>query len=168
MVLISEAQERERGISYFHKPIVQGWTTPSSWRSRWRRCWGRWRPHRQGSAGVVLLQSTAPGLCFMFLCSSPPPRDLIRGAPYIGVFRSRQSRGRKMDGIGASRAEIGGPTRPGTGPAWAILFWPSGLRSFASLAPKSSPVKILTFVKFQLIWTSFGSLKHQNIEMGVF
>jgi hypothetical protein len=74
--------------------------------------------------------------------------------------------GGKMDGIGASRAEIGGPTRPGTGPTWAILFWPSGLRSFASLAPKSYPVKILTSVKFQLIWTSFGSLKHQNIERG--
>ena len=27
-MLISESQREERYISYFHKPIVQGWTTP--------------------------------------------------------------------------------------------------------------------------------------------
>ena len=38
----------------------------------------------------------------------------------------------------------------------------------ASFAPKSSSFIKLMLVNFQVIWTSFGSLKHQNIENRVF
>ena len=88
--------KRERYISYFHKPIVQRWTTPSSSWRQWRSCWRRWRPRRQRPAGVFPLQSSAPGLCFVV--SVFRRRSLSRkpwGGLYIVVFRSRRSFGKK-------------------------------------------------------------------------
>ena len=108
MVLISEAQERKRYISYFHKPIVQGWNTPSSSWRRWRRCWGRCRPRRQRSARVFPLRSTGPGLCFvvsLFTASSSQRRVAI----FIVGFRSRRSRGRKDRRQRSHEAPEGGP-----------------------------------------------------------
>ena len=66
-MLISEAQEREREryICYFHKPIVQRWTTPSSSWRQWRCRWRRRTPLRQRSAGVSPLQSAASWSLFL-------------------------------------------------------------------------------------------------------
>ena len=76
--------------------------------------------------------------------------------------------GAKIDGNGAPRAKRGGPTRPGTWAAWAHSSGPSGLLLFASFAPRSCSFQKMMLVNFQVIWTSFGSLKHQNIENRVF
>ena len=50
----------------------------------------------------------------------------------------------------------------------AHLSWPSGLRLFAFFAPTLRSFQKLMLVNFQVIRTSFGSLKHQNIENRVF
>ena len=141
-MLISEAQERKRYICYCHKHIVQRWTTPSSsW--RWWRCLWRRRPLRQGSAGVSPSDLQPPGLCFWFLLCGGPPVEKHQGTSYIGVLGHEDASGRRIDANGATRAEIGGPTRPGTVAAWDPPFWSSGLHSLTSFAPKSSPSKIM-------------------------
>ena len=101
-----------------------------------------------------------------FCVSPPPPRDLRRGAIFIVGFRSRRSRGRNSNGV--TRLQKVLPTRPRNLAAWATPCWASGLLSFASFALKSSFFIKLMLVNFQVIWTSFGSLKHQNIENRVF
>ena len=162
-------KREERYISYFHKPIAQGWTTPySSWR-RWRCRWGRWRPRRQRSAGVFALQSTAPDLCFgvsvFSAASSPKGAGRLFLYSFLGQDEASE---RKIDGNGATRVKMSGPTRPRNLAAWAYLFWPSGFHFFASFAPTLSSFQKMILVKFQVNWTSFGSLKHQNIENRVF
>ena len=83
-----------------------------------------------------------------------------RGLFLYSVLGQTRVGGEKIDGNGASRPKRRGPTRPMYLAAWAHLSWPSGLRLFASFAPKSSSFQILTLVNLQVIWTSFGSLKH--------
>ena len=103
-MLISEAQREERYISYFHKPMVQGWTTPSSSWRRWRSRWRRWRPRRQRPARVFPLQSAAPGLLFhgiVFLRSSPP--KAIGGLFLLSFLGQDEGTEMKTDGIGATR-----------------------------------------------------------------
>ena len=71
-----------------------------------------------------------------------------------------------MDGVGAPRPKQGGPMRPGTGAAWAHLFWPPGLRFLVSSTPSLLPSKIMTPVKGEVIWTSFDYLKLKSKNPG--
>ena len=116
-------------------------------------------------------RSFPPPICnsrslFRGFCGAPFRR--ASGTIFIVVLGQDGGSGKKIDGNGASRAKMVGPMRPGTVAAWATPFWASGLRLFASFAPKSSSFQILILINFQVIWTSFGSLKHQNIENRVF
>ena len=116
-------------------------------------------------------RSFPPAICnsrSLFRCFCGAPSRERRGTIFIGGFRSKRSRWRKDRRQRSSEGQSGGPTRPGTWAAWAHLSGPSGLRLFASFAPRSSSFQILMLLKLQVIWTSFGSLKHQNIENGVF
>ena len=93
----------------------------------------------------------------------------VEGLFFIVGFRSRRSRGRKDRRQRSHEAPEGvGPTRPRNLAAWATPFWAPGLPSFAFFTPKSSSFIKLTLINFQVTWTSFGSLKHQNIENRVF
>ena len=83
-----------------------------------------------------------------------------RGLFLLSVLGQNLVSGEKIDGSGATRAKLVGPTRPLYLAAWFTLFWASGLRLFACFAPKSSSFQILTLLNLQVIWTSFGSLKH--------
>ena len=85
-----------------------------------------------------------------------------RGTIFIVILGQDEYSRRKIDSNGATRAELVGPTRPRNLAAWAYLFWPSDFYFFASFAPR------LFSINFQVIWTSFGSLKLKNIENRVF
>ena len=160
-VLISEAQREERYISYFHKPIVQRWATPSSSWRRWRCRWRRWRPRRQRPAGVFPLQSAAPNLRFgVFVFVRRSFQRTTRDLFYRRFLGQDEGGGAKIDGNGATRAKRVGPTRPQYLATWATPVWSSDLRLFASFAHRSSCFQILTPVNFQVISLTFGSLKH--------
>ena len=105
---------------------------------------------------------------FWFLSCGGPPLEKRRGTSYIGVFRSRDASGRRIDANGATRAKLSGPTQPGTVAAWDPLVWSSGLRSLTSFAPKSSPSKIMTLLKFIAHHDVVKVLKHIKKEIGVF
>lgn len=66
-----------------------------------------------------------------------PPKN-VGGPLYKGFLGQDGVVEKKIDGSGAPRPNLVGPTRPGTGAAWAHLFAASGLRLLASFAPKSS------------------------------
>ena len=89
-------KREERYISYFHKPIVQGWTTPSSSWRRWRRCWGEME-----TTPTALRRSFPPPICrsrSLFRGFSVCGRLLaiyVGGAIFIVGFRSRWSCRRK-------------------------------------------------------------------------
>ena len=134
-MLISESQREEGYISYFHKPIVQGWTTPSSSWRRWKSRWRRWRPRRQRPAGVFPLQLQSRSLFHVFCVSTTLPSERRWETIFIVVFRSRRGSEKKIDGIGGSSPRIVGPMRPRNLAAWAHLSWPSGLRLFAFFTP---------------------------------
>ena len=135
--------ERERYISYFYKPIVQRWTTPSSSWRRWRSRWRRWRPRRQRPAGVFPLQSSAPGLCFvvsLFWRRSFSRKP--RGGLYIVVFRSRRSFGKKDRQQRRPEGHFGGShtvrESGRVGPS-LLAFWSPFLRflcAYVSFLPK--------------------------------
>ena len=113
-------KREERYISYFHKPIVPGWTTPSSSWRRWRCRWRRRRPLRLRSAGVFPSNLQPPGLCFFFLSYGGSLLEERRGALYIGDFRSR---GPKQVGPrGQVQASRGAPT---FGPPDSVCLLPS-------------------------------------------
>jgi hypothetical protein len=91
------------------------------------------------------------------------------GGLYIVVFRSRRSFGKKDRRQRRPEGQDGGPhavrESGHVGPP-LLAFWSPFLRflcAYVSFLPKK-----MIPVKFQVIWTSFGSLKHQNIEKGVF
>ena len=119
-------------------------------------------------ARVFPLQSTALNLCFGVSVFRRPPFRRASGTIFIVGFRSRRRFGEKIDSNGASRPQMVGPTWPRNLAAWATLFWPSCLRLFASFAPTLCSFQKRMLVNFQVIWTSLGSLKHQNIENRVF
>ena len=160
---------REIVSSYHHKPKVQGVdyslfimetmekslekieTTPAA-------------PRRSFPPPICNSRSLFHGFCV----SAALPSERRWETIFIVIFRSRRGSGKKIDGIGGSRPRIVGPTRPRNLAAWAHLSWPSGLRLFASFAPTLRSFQKLMLVNFQVIRTSFGSLKHQNIENRVF
>ena len=76
--------------------------------------------------------------------------------------------GRRIDANGATRAEIGGPMWPGTIAAWGTLFWPSGLRSLASFATRSSSFQNNDPCKFIAHYDVVNVLKEIKKEIGVF
>ena len=93
----------------------------------------------------------------------------LGGCLYIVVFRSRRSFGKKDRRQQRPEGQDGGPhavrESGHVGPPLSA-FWSPFLQflcAYVSFLPKK-----VTPVKFQVIWTSFGSLKHQNIEKGVF
>ena len=104
-----------------------------------------------------------------WFCVSPlPPFETHRGTIFIVGFRSRRSHGDEDRRHRSLEGQIGGSTRPRNLATWAYLFWPSGFHFSASFAPTLCSFQKLMLVNFQVIWTSFGSLKHQNIENRVF
>ena len=104
----------------------------------------------------------------VFLCFRWPPSEKQRETIFIVVFRSRRSfwkkdrRQRSHEGPDewSHAAKESGHV--------GHLFRPSGLHFFASFAPMHSSFQKMILVNFQVNWTSFGSLKHQNIENRVF
>ena len=106
-------KREERYISYFHEPIIQGWTThSSSWRW-WRLCW------RDGDhAGSAPSEFSPSDLQVQisvswFLCFRPPPRDLRRGLFLYSVLGQDGVVGEKIDGNGATRLQKVGPMESG-------------------------------------------------------
>jgi hypothetical protein len=74
----------------------------------------------------------------------------------------------KINDIAAMREKCAGPMRPRNLAVWAMLVWPLWLPCCISFAPKSCSVEKLVPLKFEVIWTLFGSLKVKNIEKEVF
>ena len=118
--------------------------------------------------------SFPPPICSsrsLFWCFSVYGRLRLEnfGGLFIQSFLGQdEASGRRINANGASRPKTPGPTRLGNLAAWAYVFWPSGLHSFASFAHTPSSFQKLMPSNFQVILTSFGSLKHQNIENRVF
>ena len=127
---------------------------------------GEMETTRQRPAGVFPLQSAAPGLCFGV--SAALSSGKRRGTIFIVGFRSRGRFGKKDRRKQSHEAQNKGSTRRRNLAAWAYLFWLSGFHFFASFAPTLSSFQKMISVNFQVIWTSFGSLKLKNIENRVF
>ena len=84
------------------------------------------------------------------------------------IFGRKKDYGKRKQANGDPRAKRAWPTRPRNLAAWAHPKSSSDFLLCASLAPTLRSFQKLMLVNFQVIWTSFGSLKHQNIEKGVF
>ena len=121
-------------------------------------------PRRSFPPPICNSRSLFRGFCVSAALLSDEPRGLFLQS----VLGQDEASGKKIDGNGATRTKLVGPTRPRNLATWAPLFWPSGLRLFASFAPTLRSFQKLMLVNYQVIWTSFGSLKHQNIENRVF
>jgi hypothetical protein len=74
----------------------------------------------------------------------------------------------KIDDIGATRWQQVGPMRPKHLAMWAMHVSSLDLLCCTSFSPKSCSMEKLAPIKFQVIWTPFGSLKVKNIEKEVF
>jgi hypothetical protein len=128
----NEAQEINRTI-YCHKPIVQRWTTPSSW--RWWWCWRRrgWRSVRGRLRQCFPLQSLLEQplfMCFMFL-------HRLISRSFLGQAEHQET---KMDGIGIRRLKR----------AWVV--WPAGrLRHLGLFGPWASSRWLLDLQQVLLI-----------------
>ena len=91
------------------------------------------------------------------------------GGPLIYTFLGHEDAyGQRIDAIGATRANWDRPMRPGTVAAWGTLFWPSGLRSLASFAPRSSSFQNNDPRKFIAHYDVVKALKQIKKEIGVF
>jgi hypothetical protein len=90
--LNNKVYERNR-TSYCHKPVVQRWTTPSSW--RWWWCWhrGGWRKDQGWLRQRFPLQSLLEQPLFCVSCFSAAPDCDRRWGLYIGIFRSSWASG---------------------------------------------------------------------------
>ena len=104
----------------------------------------------------------------VFLCLCGAPFSKRQGTFFIGVFRSKLCRWSEDRRQWSHEGQTGGPHAATVPGRVGHPFWPSSLRLFASFAPRSSSFQILILLYLQVIWTSFGSLKHQNIENRVF
>ena len=141
--------KRERYISYFHKPIVQGWTTPSSSWRRWRSRWRRWRPRRQCPAGVSPSNLQLQVSVSWFLCFCGAPFRRASGTSFIVGFRSRRSFWRKDRRQRSLEAPDGGSHAAKesghVGPTKILLGLPfvRFLGSYALFLPKTDARKIL-------------------------
>ena len=113
---------------------------------------------RQPSVSLFLV------LCFSAASSRKTLGDLL----YRHFLGHEDASGRRIDANGAIRAEIGGPTRPGTVAAWGTIFWPSGLRSLSSFAPRSSSFQKNDPRKFISHYDVVKALKQIRKEIGVF
>jgi hypothetical protein len=104
-------EEYERNRSrYWHKPVVQRWTTPS-WSWWWWRHRRRWRSLRWWSWRSFPLQSSLrqpPFSCFD-VCAALSSRELF-GVIYIVSFREKYFGGPKNQGnrMIDGRTEVGG------------------------------------------------------------
>ena len=161
---------REIRSSYHHKPKVQGGglllfimvmmvemlekmeTTPAA-------------PRRSFPPPICSSRSFVS----WFSVSAALSSESRRGTIFIVVFRSRRRLGKKdrwqrshegPDGGSHAAKESGRVDPPSSGPRASVCSLPS--------LPRFVPSKKLMLVNFQVIWTSFGSLKHQNIENRVF
>ena len=104
----------------------------------------------------------------VFSCVAAPSSKNV-GGPFILAFLGHEDAfGRRIDANGATRAQIGGPTWPLYLAAWAPLFWPSGLRLFASFAPRSSSFQNNDPLKFAAHYDVVNALKQIKKEIGVF
>ena len=108
---------------------AHGWWRWRRWRWRWRR------PPDPSTGGEIQDQSdpetknvVAAAVCF---ANSPPFLGQRFFLVYEGVRRRPETR--RCPG-----ANWSGPTRPGTGAAWAPLFWASGTLSCLSFGPACS------------------------------
>ena len=88
------------------------------------------------------------------------------GALYIGVFRSRGCFRAKDRCKRGQEGQMGWAHAARYCSRMGPPFGSSGLRSLTSFAPRSSSFQNNDPRKFQLIWTSFGSLKVKNMEKG--
>ena len=118
---------------------------------------------RGDSGGVSPLRSS-PAAAFCLSVSSLVFLRRLLAKLFGGLFMQSvlgqdEASGRRIDANGATRAKIGGPPRPSTVAAWAPPFRPSGLHFFPSFFPMLFFFQKMIPVNFQLIWTSFGSLK---------
>ena len=106
---------------------------------------------------------------FLVLCFSTTSLRNSSGDYLCSRFLGHEdASGRRIDANGATRAKISGPTWLQYQAAWGTPFWPSSLHFFPSFFLMLCFFKIMIPINFQVIWTSFWSLKHQNIENRVF
>jgi hypothetical protein len=150
--------------SYCHKPIVQRWNTPSSW--RWWWCWRQrgWRSDRGDFSSVSPSNLRWNGLCFCLSCfSAASDCDCIRSI-YIGIVRS-SSASRDKDWRCwrlEARTTLGGTAWQG--PAPPVLIWPLDLNSLSSSSLGASRDKILMLQKSQVNLSPGRSLKLKNTQ----
>ena len=125
--------ERDKPHSYRHEPSAPRETT-HTWSCDEEldgevddeHAGGGWSPPEVDSGSVSPLRSSpAVAFClpvsgFVFLCRLL--LENIGGLFMKLVLGQDGTRGTKIDGIGATRADWGGPTRPGIGAAWALPF----------------------------------------------
>jgi hypothetical protein len=92
--LNNEVHERNR-TSYYHKPVVQRWNIPYSW--RWWWCWYRrwWRSDRGRLRHCFPSNLCWTSLCFCVSCFSAALDRDHWGGLYIGVLRSGWASGCK-------------------------------------------------------------------------
>ena len=93
---------------------------------------------------------------------------LLEGLFIQSFLGHEDASGRRINANGATRAEIGGPTRDLYLATWGPLFWPSGLRSFASFTPMSSSFQNNDPRKFIAHYNVVKVLKQIKKEIGVF
>ena len=123
---------------------------------------------------AALRRSFPPPICRSrslfrgFFVSVAPPSGKRQGTIFIFVFRSKGSFGKKDRRKRSHEGQVGGPHAAKESGRMGPLFWPSGFHFFASFAPTLCSFQKLMLVNFQVILTSFGSMKHQNIENRVF